>query len=98
MERRECISFNTCELSRVYPKSFSRHLTLLDCERSPVYAPADACPNPNSTTTIKCVFWGNELEASMATNYGEMRKDFRVLIAGELVQPGRRRRISERGY
>ncbi|KAH8879989.1 hypothetical protein GQ53DRAFT_833648 [Thozetella sp. PMI_491] len=47
-------------------------------ERAPVLAPADACPNPNSTTTIKCVFWGNELEAGLATNRGEMRKDFRL--------------------
>jgi hypothetical protein len=54
----------------------------IDFERDPLVEPASGCPNPNATTTIKCVFWGNEIDANLATNFGERREDFQVLIAG----------------
>lgn len=40
------------------------------------------CPNPNSTTNIKCVFWGSSLNDGLALNNGELRCDFQVVIAG----------------
>lgn len=44
--------------------------------------PAAACPNPASTTVIKCVFWGGILSTDMAVNQGQWRNDFHVVIAG----------------
>lgn len=40
------------------------------------------CPNPNSTTNIKCVFWGSSISQDLALNDGELRADFKVVIAG----------------
>jgi len=51
-------------------------------ERDPSINPADACPNPASTTPIKCTLWGAQLDASMATNNGQWRDQFHVVIAG----------------
>ncbi|KAH7020777.1 uncharacterized protein B0I36DRAFT_367260 [Microdochium trichocladiopsis] len=51
-------------------------------ERDPVLAPGDACPNPSSTTTIKCVLWGGPVVAANAVNTGEHRVQFHVVIAG----------------
>ncbi|KAI7157745.1 glycoside hydrolase [Hortaea werneckii] len=51
-------------------------------ERDPTVEPAAACPNPSSTNNIKCVFWGGYLEAAGATNTGQWRQNFQVVIAG----------------
>ncbi|EUC41388.1 hypothetical protein COCMIDRAFT_8886 [Bipolaris oryzae ATCC 44560] len=51
-------------------------------ERDPEKVPAIACPNPASTTVIKCVLWGTVLSPETATNDGQWRNDFRVVIAG----------------
>ncbi|USP75175.1 hypothetical protein yc1106_02449 [Curvularia clavata] len=51
-------------------------------ERDPSVVPADACPNPASTTVIKCVMWGSYIGASTAVNDGQWRNDFHVVIAG----------------
>ncbi|KAK6004284.1 hypothetical protein QM012_009134 [Aureobasidium pullulans] len=51
-------------------------------ERDPTLEPADACPNPASTTTIKCVFWGGYVAAANAKNKGQWRNKFHVVIAG----------------
>lgn len=40
------------------------------------------CPNPSAITNYKCTLWGSNLDASMATNQGEWRKDFQVVITG----------------
>lgn len=53
-------------------------------ERSPVLDPSvkDGCPNPESTTLIKCVLWRTELTKDSAVNVGETRAEFQVVIAG----------------
>ncbi|KAF2164369.1 hypothetical protein M409DRAFT_25248 [Zasmidium cellare ATCC 36951] len=40
------------------------------------------CPNPPSMTVYKCTLWGSNIDASMATNTGEKRHDFDVVITG----------------
>ncbi|PSN66455.1 hypothetical protein BS50DRAFT_472244, partial [Corynespora cassiicola Philippines] len=51
-------------------------------ERSPSLEPADDCPNPPSTTLIKCALWGSPISAELATNFGQYRNDFHVVLAG----------------
>ncbi|KAI1317674.1 hypothetical protein F5Y16DRAFT_419478 [Xylariaceae sp. FL0255] len=51
-------------------------------ERDPSIVPGDGCPNPPSTTNIKCVFWGGPVTLSNAINYGQYRDEFEVVIAG----------------
>lgn len=53
-------------------------------ERSPMQDPSikDGCPNPESTTHIKCVLWRSELTKDSAINIGEIREEFEVVIAG----------------
>ncbi|KAG9516316.1 glycoside hydrolase, partial [Aureobasidium melanogenum] len=51
-------------------------------ERDPTLEPADACPNPASTTTIRCVYWGGYVAAANAKNKGQWRNKFHVVIAG----------------
>ncbi|KAK8135097.1 carbohydrate-binding -like protein [Apiospora sp. TS-2023a] len=52
-------------------------------ERDPTLAPDnDACPNPASTTTIKCVFWGGPVSLDNAGDKGRMISNFQVVMAG----------------
>jgi hypothetical protein len=51
-------------------------------ERDPSVEPGTGCTNPPSTTAIKCVFWGGYLSAAGASNTGQWRADFQVVIAG----------------
>lgn len=52
-------------------------------ERDPSVSPNSAnCPNPSSVTNIKCVRWGVQIQAATATNNGENRDGFHVVIAG----------------
>ncbi|KAL1311455.1 hypothetical protein AAFC00_004400 [Neodothiora populina] len=51
-------------------------------ERDPAINPNTAdCPNPNSTTNYGCTLWGVPVTASQATNVGQWRASFKVLIA-----------------
>ncbi|KAK4623881.1 hypothetical protein CLAFUW4_05989 [Fulvia fulva] len=50
-------------------------------ERDPTLDPGPACPNPPSTTNIKCVLWGSSINRQTATNTGQYRQDFHVVIA-----------------
>lgn len=56
--------------------------TNLYFERDPTLNPADACPNPTAQTLIKCVLWGSPVTPGAATNYGQWREQFHVVIAG----------------
>lgn len=38
------------------------------------------CPNPASMTSYKCTLWGSNLDASTATNAGQWREEFQVVI------------------
>ncbi|KAL9009284.1 MAG: hypothetical protein Q9173_005677 [Seirophora scorigena] len=51
-------------------------------ERDPTLAPADACLNPAGFTNIKCTLWGSGVTAEAATNKGQYRRDFQVVISG----------------
>ncbi|KAF2996733.1 hypothetical protein E8E13_006166 [Curvularia kusanoi] len=51
-------------------------------ERDPTVEPGPTCDNPPSTTVIKCVLWGTYLTADTATNNGQWRDNFHVVIAG----------------
>ena len=51
-------------------------------ERDPFLAPAPACPNPISVTSIKCTLWGSPVTKEACTNTGAVREQFQVLIAG----------------
>ncbi|ROV98011.1 hypothetical protein VMCG_07008 [Cytospora schulzeri] len=66
-----CNDMNICASFNIY---YERDPTL-----NPDYVD---CPNPNSTTNIKCVFWGSSISEDLALNYGESRVDFRVVITG----------------
>ena len=53
-------------------------------ERDPVVNPntAEGCPNPSSTTNIKCALFGASFTSDNAINTGEIRAQFKVAIAG----------------
>ncbi|KAM0150301.1 hypothetical protein ACHAQE_008568 [Botrytis cinerea] len=51
-------------------------------ERDPYMNPSDTCPNPASITNYKCTLWGSGVTAESATNTGQMRTDFQVVITG----------------
>lgn len=40
------------------------------------------CPNPASMTSFKCTLWGSSINSTMATNSGQWREDFQVVITG----------------
>ncbi|KAI6711413.1 hypothetical protein JHW43_006074 [Diplocarpon mali] len=52
-------------------------------ERDPSEDPnVTDCPNPPSVTNIKCVRWGVQINKTTATNVGETRDSFKVVISG----------------
>ncbi|KEQ59146.1 uncharacterized protein M437DRAFT_57857 [Aureobasidium melanogenum CBS 110374] len=54
-------------------------------ERDPSKDPnAVNCPNPASTVNIKCSLWGSQIDATTATNNGQWRDNFQVVIAGSM--------------
>lgn len=50
----QCSAINGCASFNIY------------FERDPTVDPGQNCPNPPSTTTIKCVFWGGPVNAGNA--------------------------------
>jgi hypothetical protein len=52
-------------------------------ERDPsLDANATNCPNPPSTTNFKCTLWGAPISSQEATNNGQWRDSFHVVITG----------------
>lgn len=51
-------------------------------ERDPSVNPADACPNPDPITNVKCAIYGYPVAAGAATNQGQWRENFQVVIVG----------------
>ncbi|KAK0106052.1 hypothetical protein ONS95_004558 [Cadophora gregata] len=52
-------------------------------ERDPSLDPnAVGCPNPAGVTNIKCILWGETVSNTTATNYGQFRASFQVVVAG----------------
>ncbi|PNS18142.1 hypothetical protein CAC42_3587 [Sphaceloma murrayae] len=65
-----CDNINDCESFAIF------------YERSPALAPATACPNPTAYTQVKCTYYNEKLVVKQATNTGEWRSRFPVVIAG----------------
>lgn len=51
-------------------------------ERDPSINPAAACPDPAPITNVKCSIYGYPVAKGSATNNGQWRQDFHVVIAG----------------
>lgn len=51
-------------------------------ERDPTLNPAASCLDPTAMTTIKCTLWGSPVSPDYATNFGQWREQFHVVIAG----------------
>jgi hypothetical protein len=57
--------------------------------RHPDIEPADACPNPNAVTVVRCSLYSDPVDANEAQNMGQIRgpvdsngQAFQVLIVG----------------
>lgn len=51
-------------------------------ERDPSVSPTAFCSNPPSESVNKCVYYGGPVTQASATNNGQWRDDFHVVIAG----------------
>ncbi|KAF1837759.1 hypothetical protein BDW02DRAFT_627691 [Decorospora gaudefroyi] len=51
-------------------------------ERLPTIEPGTGCMDPASTTMIKCDLWNGTILPSITLNSGQMRGDFKVVMAG----------------
>lgn len=51
-------------------------------ERDPKYTPDSSCTNPAPQTNVKCALYGYPVSAATATNQGQYREQFQVVIAG----------------
>ncbi|KAK6582301.1 hypothetical protein PZA11_004709 [Diplocarpon coronariae] len=51
-------------------------------ERDPSLNPSDNCTQPASITNYKCTLWGSGVNAQSATNFGDYRGAFHVVVAG----------------
>ncbi|KAF4305303.1 hypothetical protein GTA08_BOTSDO06755 [Botryosphaeria dothidea] len=64
-----CSSDNDCKGFNIY------------IERDGTIRPANnVCPNPASTSLIKCVLWGSTLRSASASNVGQWQAQFQVAI------------------
>jgi len=63
-----CDNTTTCTAFNVY------------IERDPVVDPAANCSNPASTSNYFCTLWGSSINSTTATNAGQYRSSFHVLI------------------
>lgn len=53
------------------------------------------CPNPPSTTNIKCTLWGSPISQAETKNYGQYRAKFRVVITASNGRSFPRPRLSQ---
>ena len=73
----KCDQADGCEAFNVY------------VERDPSVDPnKDRCSNPPSITNYKCTLWGAPVAVEEATNKGQYRDDFQVVIAGSNGKSG----------
>lgn len=73
----QCDASKTCSSFNIY---FERNPTLLPSTDA-TNATAN-CPNPTSTTNIRCALWSSAIDSKGATNAGQFQEQFRVVIAG----------------
>lgn len=76
------MSYNTTQCASLCSSSTGCTAFNIYYERDPLQNPANACPNPNPTTSIKCSLWSSTVSQGTATNYGQYRDQFHVVIAG----------------
>jgi len=76
-----CDSTNLCTSFNIYiERDPSQNPTKNDSTAPTVWG--YYCPNPSSITNYKCTLWGSNLDASTATNQGDYREDFQVVVTG----------------
>ncbi|KAF7197323.1 hypothetical protein HII31_01374 [Pseudocercospora fuligena] len=81
----KCDSWNLCTAFNIF---FERDPSLNPTNNDSTYDPGyptvwgQNCPNPPSMTSIKCTLWGSNIDASMATNSGQKREEFEIVITG----------------
>ncbi|MCJ1395612.1 hypothetical protein MMC18_008498 [Xylographa bjoerkii] len=63
-----CDSVDSCTAFNIY------------IERNPTVKPAPACANPQSTINYKCTLHANQVNPASATNTGQYRQSFQVVI------------------
>jgi len=51
-------------------------------ERDPKYKPAPSCPTSEPITNVKCSIYGYPVAKGSATNTGQGREQFEVVVAG----------------
>ncbi|KAK2614699.1 hypothetical protein N8I77_001504 [Diaporthe amygdali] len=85
----ECNEIEDCSAFNVY------------YERDPTISPSyNGCPNPPSTTNIKCVLWGQSINTDISLNWGEDRCDFKVVVAGSncYIKQAARNNLTDLGF
>ncbi|KAI4093430.1 MAG: hypothetical protein LQ344_002843 [Seirophora lacunosa] len=76
-------SFDTLECASLCDRAINCEAFNMYIERDPSLNPnAEDCPNPPSTTNFKCTLWGAPVVAEQATNKGQWRDSFQVVITG----------------
>ncbi|KAI4112723.1 MAG: hypothetical protein LQ345_006171, partial [Seirophora villosa] len=76
-------SFDTLECAALCDRAINCEAFNMYIERDPSLNPnAEDCPNPPSTTNFKCTLWGAPVVAEQATNKGQWRDSFQVVITG----------------
>ena len=66
----QCDSVSSCKGFTIY------------YERDPIVQPAAACADPNAQTSVRCAYYSSAVDSKYATNIGEWRSSFAVVIAG----------------
>ena len=75
-------SFDTLSCASLCDQADGCQAFNMYAERDPSKNPdAQQCPNPASTTNFKCTLWGSPVSQSQATNTGQYRDSFHVVIA-----------------
>jgi hypothetical protein len=74
-------SFDTLTCASLCDRASGCQAFNMYIERDPSLGPnAQNCPNPPSTTNYKCTLWGAPVSAGEATNTGQWRDSFQVVI------------------
>lgn len=83
----DCKNIAGCKGFNIFYERDPTKVNLLNHTQTNEYShviqdPGANCPNPQSTTVIKASFWGNLIGPNLATNKGQYRNQFQVVIAG----------------
>lgn len=68
----------------------SSYCTSIGCSGFNIYYELDptanpdpvSCPNPNSTVSVRCAFYGSAVNSQQVQNFGGWRSNFMVVVAG----------------